>query len=318
MKLFDLGELPWKQTQLIYHALGTCGEESIVICTPKEEYACVGFHQDITQELDIEFCKNQDIGVFRREIGGGTVFLDQNQIFYQIIVNRDKAPFDQRVLFKRFLEPVIQTYKELGIKAKYNPVSDLVVNGKKISGNGGGDIGSCKVMTGSILLDFDNNKMCQLLNLPSEKFRRDVCLAMKNNLTTIKNELGYIPEVQEIKSTLISNCERMFGTLEISEIDSTINKMIDELDKKFSDDFWLFKKMKHPKFRSIKIIEGINLIYLTKDNIELCIETKNEEIHNIEFYSTHQTDWKLQMKEKLLNKNFDELLILDTINETQK
>ena len=179
MKLFDLGVLPWKQTQLIYHALGTCGIESIVICIPAERYACVGFSQDLTQELDTDFCRNHGIGVFRREIGGGTVFIDQNQIFYQIILDREKAPLDQRVLFKKYLEPVIKTYKALGIDAKYNPVSDLVVEGKKISGNGGGDIGNCKVMTGSVLLDFDYKTMCQILNLPSEEFRLDVCMAIK-------------------------------------------------------------------------------------------------------------------------------------------
>ncbi|MEE9150644.1 MAG: lipoate--protein ligase family protein, partial [Thermoplasmata archaeon] len=85
MILYDLGALPWKQTQLIYHALARCGEESIIICTPKEEYACVGFHLDISQELDLDFCEKHKIGIFRREIGGGTVFLDKNQLFYQVI-----------------------------------------------------------------------------------------------------------------------------------------------------------------------------------------------------------------------------------------
>jgi lipoate-protein ligase A len=222
MKLFDLGIIPWKQSQLIYHALGTLDEESVVICTPNEKYACVGFAQDTTRVLDLDYCKDHGIGFFRREIGGGTVFLDRDQLFYQMIVNRDDSPYDQRVLFKKFLEPVIKTYEALGINAKYNPVSDLVVDGKKISGNGGGDLGHCKVMTGSILLDFDINTMCRILRLPSESFRTDVCSAMKNNLTTVKAELGYIPDVQDIKSLLISNCEDMFGDLEKSKMDSKI------------------------------------------------------------------------------------------------
>ncbi|MCK5561132.1 MAG: lipoate--protein ligase family protein, partial [Thermoplasmata archaeon] len=199
--------MPWQQTQLIYHALGISGEESIVICRPQEQYACVGFHQDLAYELDIDVCKTQEIGVFRREIGGGTVFLDQNQIFYQFILDRKKAPLDQRVLFKKLLEPIIKTYNALGIEAKYNPVSDLVVNDKKISGNGGGDLGNCKVMTGSMLLDFDYKLMCRILNLPSEKFRQNVCREMKLNLTTVKKELGYIPDINQIKSLLIANLE---------------------------------------------------------------------------------------------------------------
>ncbi|UCG69765.1 MAG: lipoate--protein ligase family protein [Thermoplasmata archaeon] len=314
MRLYYLGSLPWKQTQLIYHALARCGEESIIICTPKEEYACVGFHQDLTQELDMDYCKNKGIGMFRREIGGGTVFLDKYQLFYQIIIARENAPLDQRVLFQRYLEPVVKTYRALGINAKYNPVSDLVVDGKKISGNGGGDIGNCKVMTGSILLDFKCDVMCKVLRLPSERFRQKVYLAMEDNLTTIKKELGYMPDYKEIKSILISNYEDMFGELERGELDSAVIDIMGELDNKFSSEGWLFKKMKQTHFRTIKIIEGITLSYIIHKGVKMCIETQNEEIRYVEIYNPKSIEYRLKLKELLVNKKFDESLILNSIN----
>ncbi|MEE9118140.1 MAG: biotin/lipoate A/B protein ligase family protein, partial [Calditrichia bacterium] len=296
-----------------YHALARCEEQSIVICTPQEEYACVGFHQDLSYELDLDYCKNNGIGIFRREIGGGTVFLDKNQLFYQILLNRKTAPLDQRVLFKKFLEPVIKTYKALGIDAKYNPVSDLVVNGKKISGNGGGDVGNCKVMTGSILLDFDYQIMCRILRLPSEKFRRDVCLAMKNNLTTVKNELGHIPDYNEIKYILISNCEDMFGVLEKSDVNSKVMDIMQELDKKFSAEDWLLKKRKQVRHRTIKIIEGVNLSHIKHKGVEMCIETINQEIRNIMIYSPIWQGYRSRLNELLVGKKFDESLILNSV-----
>jgi lipoate-protein ligase A len=293
-----------KQSQLIYHALGTCGEESIVICIPQEQYSCVGFAQDTAQELDLGYCEAHGIGVFRREIGGGTVFLDENQLFYQVIVDREKAPMDQRVLFRKYLAPVLYTYKSIGIDAKYHPVSDLVVNGKKISGNGGGDIGSCKVMTGSILLDFDYKTMCRLLKLPSEEFRADVYSAMKNNLTTVKNELG-----------LITEFENMFGVLEKSELDKRIIDTMAELDDKYSADNWLYRKMKHPSYRSIKIFEGYYLIFLNQKGVELCLETKAEEISKIKIYSSEHKDLKDQFKNRIVGKKFHEQLVLEAIDE---
>ncbi len=315
MKLFDLGKLPWRQSQLIYHALGTYGEESIVICIPKDKYACVGFHQSLLQELDLDFCNEHGIGIFRREIGGGTVFLDQNQIFYQIIVGRERAPMDQRVLFKKFLIPIIETYKSFGINAKYNPVSDLVVEGKKISGNGGGDIGNCKVMTGSILLDFDYQTMCQILKLPSKEFRKDVCDAMKCNLTTVKNELGFIPRLKNIKSQLVSNFEEVFGKLKKSELNKKIIERMEELDIKFSTEKWLFKSIKQPNYKAIKIKEDLYLIYLKFQDTELCIETKNEIINDIKIYSLKKNKLKEQLYENLIGNKFDEQSILDIIKK---
>jgi lipoate-protein ligase A len=314
MKLYDLGTLPWNETQLVYHALARCDEQSLVLCTPQEEYACVGFHQNTSFELDCDYCENRNIGVFRREIGGGTVFLDKNQLFYQIILNRENAPLDQRVLFQRNLKPVIKTCKALGIDAKYNPVSDLVVNGKKISGNGGGDIGNCKVMTGSILLDFDCETMCRILNLPSENFRQKVCNTMKENLTTVKNELGYIPNIDKIKSLLIDNWEDMFGALERGILGSKTKEIMKELDTKFSSEEWLHKKRKQKRGRNVKIIEGINLIYDVYSGIEMCIEIRNDEIWDIEIYENFPEGRKSHLKNMLIGKKFDVDVILNTVN----
>jgi lipoate-protein ligase A len=314
MRLYDLGTIPWKQTQLIYHALAQCSEESIVICTPKQEYACVGFHQDISQELDIDFCEKNKIGVFRREIGGGTVFLDRNQLFYQIILDRNKAPLDQRVLFKKLLNPIIRTYKAMGIDAAYNPVSDLVVNGKKISGNGGGDIGNYKVMTGSILLDFDCETMCRVINLPSERFRGKVCDTMKENLTTVKKELGYIPQNREIISMMIANWEDMFGNLERGTLSVKTKEIMNALDTTFSSKEWLFKKGKQKSSRNVKIIEGINLIYDVYNGVKTCVETRNEVIHDIEVFEDVPEERISRLKKMLIGNKYDFDMISNSID----
>ncbi len=313
MKLYDLGTLPWKQTQLVYHALGELGEESVVICTPKERYACVGFAQNPAHELDIDYCKKNNIGIFRREIGGGTVFIDDNQIFYQLIIDRGKSPLNQVVFFERFLQPIIRTYKSLGIDAKFNPICDLVVNGKKISGNGGGDIGNCKVGTGSILLDFDHETMSRILNLPSEKFRQNVLSAMKTNMATVKTELDKIPSMEEIKTKLISNWIDTFDDLEKSELDQLVFEKMDELDKKFSTEEWLYKIKKQNEVRSIKIIEGLNLVYSEFEGIELCIETQNDIIRDVKILNSDIKISPSQLGKMLANKRYDKTLVLNKI-----
>jgi lipoate-protein ligase A len=318
MKFFDLGTIPWKQTQLIYHALGNLGIESIVLCSPEENYACVGFHQSINYELDLDYCMKNGIGVFRREIGGGSVFLDENQIFYQIIIHRDNAPLDQKRIFEKFLKPVIKTYQDFGINAEFKPVSDIVVGTKKISGNGGGDIGECKVITGSILLDFDHMTMCRILNLPSKEFRANVCDYMKKNLTTAKIELGYIPDILDIKTHLISNFEDFFGVLEAEKLDSAIQTQMNELEQKFSEPKWLFKKSKAEQFRNIKINEGLNLVYTNLNGFELCLELRAEIIKNVKFYSTFSEELKGNLNNALIGKKFIPDLTLKVLNKHLK
>lgn len=139
MKLYDLGHVPWIQSQLIYHAMPRLGLEGILYIAPATPYVCIGCHQDMEQDIDLNFCQAQGIPVFRREIGGGGVYLDGDRIFYQIILHKDNplAAGDKTEFCQRFLQPVADTYTTLGIPAQYRPVNDIITaDGRKISGNG--------------------------------------------------------------------------------------------------------------------------------------------------------------------------------------
>ena len=57
MKVFNLGELHWKQTQLVYHTLAYMNIECLLLHSTKQKYVCVGLHQDPRTEIDIDYCK---------------------------------------------------------------------------------------------------------------------------------------------------------------------------------------------------------------------------------------------------------------------
>ena len=97
MQLYNLGKVPWKESQLIYHALALCGEEALCLLSPASPYVCIGFHQDVTQEVDLEYCRQNHIPVFRREVGGGAVFRDGNQLFFQLILHRNSPHAPKRI-----------------------------------------------------------------------------------------------------------------------------------------------------------------------------------------------------------------------------
>ena len=73
MQLYKLGKVPWQESQLIYHALAKLGREALCLVSPSAPYVCIGFHQDVAQEVDLDFCQANNIPVFRREVGGGAV-----------------------------------------------------------------------------------------------------------------------------------------------------------------------------------------------------------------------------------------------------
>ena len=85
MYVFDLGKLPGQQSMLIFHALARMDIEALVIVSPKAPLVSIGYFQDAAQEVDLQYCRESKIPFMRREVGGGATYLDENQIFYQLI-----------------------------------------------------------------------------------------------------------------------------------------------------------------------------------------------------------------------------------------
>ena len=135
--LYKLGRRPWAETQLIYHALARLGRQAVALVSPREPYVSIGYHQDVEHELDLEYCAAKGLPIFRREVGGGPVYLDQGQIFWQLILPRNHplVSFDRERFYKKFLQPAISAYRSLGVEADFRPVNDIVAGSKKVSGN---------------------------------------------------------------------------------------------------------------------------------------------------------------------------------------
>ncbi|CAB1078351.1 hypothetical protein JY97_04490 [Alkalispirochaeta odontotermitis] len=53
MELFNLGKVTWEESQLMYHALALLGREAFCLVSLSAPYVCVGFHQDVAQEVDL-------------------------------------------------------------------------------------------------------------------------------------------------------------------------------------------------------------------------------------------------------------------------
>lgn len=263
MLFFDLGKLPGQQSMLIFHALARMGIEALVIVSPQSPLVSIGYFQDAEQEVDLSACREMGLPFMRREVGGGATYLDENQIFYQLIWRKDNPRFPKAIheIFPWFSEAPVDTYRAFGIQAEYRSVNDIVTKeGRKIAGEGGGNIGESMVFVGGILMDFDYKTMSRILKVPDEKFRDKVFKTMEENLTTMKKELGTIPPRQEIVSVLKEQFQKRIGPLTPATLNSEILEEMKRLESWMTSDEFLFKKT--PKIsRGVKIREGVELLF---------------------------------------------------------
>ena len=266
MELFNLGKVPWEESQLIYHSLALLGREALCLVSPSSPYVCIGFHQDVAQEVDLEFCRANDIPVFRREVGGGAVFLDGNQLFFQLILHRDNPIAPKRIdaFYKKFLQPVIEVHHRIGIAAEYKPVNDLIVETRKISGTGAAEIGDSVVFVGNLILDFDYETMSRVLKIPDEKFRDKVKKTIEENLSTIRRELGEQKYEQLDEPTLnnmmVEEFEKLLGPLKPANKNEELIAKMKELEASMINNAWLFQKGKRVEGRVVKVRSGLEIV----------------------------------------------------------
>lgn len=258
MYLYDLGEQPWWLTQVIYHTLPRLGREALVLCWPDQPYMCLGFSQDIA-EIDLAFCRERGLPVFRRAVGGGLVYLDSHQVFFQVMMRRDRLPARVDALYRTLLEPARQALEDLGLEAAFRPAADLTVGGRKVSGNGGGEIAGHAVVVGNLLLDFNFDAMAGALAAPTPHFRERARALMEERLTTLGRELGHLPARQQVAEALKRRYESALGPFEPGSLDPRLLSAMSEVREKMATPAWPdFERRPGPE-RAVKIAEGCYL-----------------------------------------------------------
>jgi len=207
----------------------------------------LGYHQSLEQEIRVDFCKRAGIDINRRITGGGAIYFDETQLGWEIIC--EKQFFNMRIadtdFFKRLSQPVIYALRKLGIVASFRPRNDIEVSGRKISGTGGTEDGDVFLFQGTLLVDFDIETMLKALRIPIEKLKDKEVDSAKERVTCLKWELGYVPDIDELKIILKESFEKKFD-------------IILEPGKLTEEEELLFKEKKN-KFESPEIINKIKL-----------------------------------------------------------
>jgi lipoate-protein ligase A len=215
IRLLHLGAVSPLRSQAIYHGLAEAMTEdspdTIALLNPAAPYFCVGFHQNPAEELDLAWCRRQGYPVLHRKIGGGTVYLDRNHLFYQCIFHRSRAPFDVTSIYRRFLTPPVEALRRLGLDAHLSGVNEIEVGGRRIAGTGGGQIGEAMVVAGNILFDFDYDTMVRAWRVPSRAFRRLAADGLCHHVTTMRRELGRVPSFERVQRFLVEEYAETLG-----------------------------------------------------------------------------------------------------------
>ncbi len=194
----------------------------------------IGYFQSI-DEIDYEKCKREGVDVVRRITGGGAVFHDR-ELTYSFFTKN--FPNNIMESYKEICQLIILALKRLGFEAKFSPLNDITINGKKVCGNAQTRKNNTLLQHGTILLDVDVDRMFSLLNVPLEKIEDKKIGDVKNRVMGISKKFEEVSDSLKSCAKEYLQCELIPYRLEQKDQDSC-KKIMDE---KYSNTDWIFRR----------------------------------------------------------------------------
>ena len=246
-------------------------DEDVLMLWQSAPSVVVGKHQNLVAEVNLGYVRREGIPVIRRVSGGGTVFHDFGNLNYTLI--RTEENRERLIDFKRFSTPVMEFLKIKGLSPKFEGKNNLVINGKKFSGNSAHVFKNRVMHHGTLLFNTDLDKLDMVIR-PSEAQIAD-------------------KSVKSVRATVLNLSEVLPGF--------TFSRFRDELTafmKKYHDiktvydfsekDIAAINKLVNDKYGTVQWNYGYSPAYEFRNSVEghrLCLKVKNGIIEEIEIES---------------------------------
>ena len=221
--------------------------------------ALIGYHQSVAQELREEYCAQHGIDIQRRITGGGAIYFDATQIGWELYLDRRfMGTADMGLIAKRICEAAAQGISTLGVDARYRPRNDIEVHGKKVSGTGGAFDGDSILYQGTLLIEFDIEKMLRVLRIPAEKLADKAIASARERVANLGDLLGVVPAMAHVKACLTDAFQRAFGvTFEAAQqLTSTEQHLVEQALADIDTPQWVYQ-FNHAALES-PVLEGIH------------------------------------------------------------
>ena len=144
-----------------------------------------GRNQLIDSEVNVDYCKTHGIEYYRRKSGGGCVYADMDNIMFSYITRSD----DVTTTFSHYTHAVVKMLQGLGLNASDNSRNDIMVDGRKVSGNAFYHLPGVSIVHGTMLYDTNMENMLKAITPSSVKLDSKGVKSVKSHITTLNQHL---------------------------------------------------------------------------------------------------------------------------------
>ena len=205
-----------------------------------------GRNQLIENEVNIEYCRQNDIKTYRRKSGGGCVYADMNNIMFSYITQSENVS----LTFDRYINKVADMLRSLHIPAEATGRNDIMIHGRKVSGNAFYHIPHHSIVHGTMLYDTNMQNMVATLTPSDEKLVSKGVKSIRQHIALLKDYISL--SLEEFKQYTKDN----LCSSEITLTDADI-LAIEEIEREYlTKEFIMGSNPRYTKVNKMRI-EGV-------------------------------------------------------------
>ena len=239
------------------------GNEDCFFMWQVEPSVIFGRNQLIENEVNLEYCNAKGIRTYRRKSGGGCVYADMSNIMFSYITRSENVS----MTFDRYTNMVTDMLRTLGVPAEASGRNDIMIEGRKVSGNAFYHIPGHSIVHGTMLYDTNMENMVASITPSDEKLISKGVKSVRQHIALLKDYTAM--NIEEFKTFVRQNmCDK-----ELTLTEEDIWK-IEEIEQEYLSEEFIYGH--NPKYTVLRKqrIEGVG-------DFEIRMELKNNTIKNI-------------------------------------
>lgn len=141
-----------------------------------------GRNQVMEAEVNIDYCRSKGINLYRRKSGGGCVYSDWGNIMLSYITDKTDVAFT----FESFLQRIALVLRRAGLPACVSGRNDIMVDGKKVSGNAFFLKPKSSIVHGTMLFDTDFEELTKAITPSEAKIKSKGVDSVRAHVTNLR------------------------------------------------------------------------------------------------------------------------------------
>jgi len=234
-------------------------KEDIFMLWQNEPTVVVGKHQNTLAEVNLDYLDKNQIKVARRLSGGGAVYHDFGNLNFTYIINGSEG---RMVDFGKYTGDIVDALNSLGVPAESNKRHDLILEGKKISGNAEHIFKNRVLHHGTLLFNSDLERLENAILPPAGRYHDKAVKSIRSKVSNILPYFSKPMDISEFRNSLMNHVISKYPDSKMLSID------IEKLDE--------VKLLSHEKYATWEWIFGYSPLYevynkTTKANRQLSV-----------------------------------------------